>query len=54
MDLDKVPSKALPLCRPVMFYDLFTDSDLVRSRYDFQALKKGVVLNFSALISLKG
>jgi hypothetical protein len=37
MDLDKVPSKERYAVMPaVMFYDLFTDSDLVRSRYDFR------------------
>jgi hypothetical protein len=46
MDLDKVPSKERYAVMPaVMFYDLFTDSDLVRSRATISKdmLEKGVI-----------
>jgi hypothetical protein len=46
MDLDKVPEKERYMVMPaVMFYDLFTDSDLVRSRATVNAdmLAKGVI-----------
>jgi hypothetical protein len=46
MDLDKIPAKERYLVMPaVMFYDLFTDSDLVRTRAQIGAdmLAKGVI-----------
>jgi len=46
MDLDKVPQKERYAVMPAaMFYDLFTDSDLVRSRATISEdmLKKGVI-----------
>lgn len=56
MDLDKVPSKERYAVLPAaMFYDLFTDSDLVRSRATISAdmLAKGVIAELFGFMIIK-